>query len=211
MYTTNWLATLATDSLGDFEISESLDRDLSLIAAGARSNPSERDELFTLLAAKVERFTMRFRYWDLTPWSFDDVLQLSYLVFVSTIERWKPRVPDATPAGYLYYFLSVFPLWLASEVSRLLGRSRPISFSLDAQDTEDLEREPDVADLDGAAIIDDLCERLTPIDARLLRLRVHTGQSIPQAARAVGLARRTAYRRWHNIVEIGREYLEEAG
>ncbi|MFW6074803.1 MAG: ECF-type sigma factor [Chloroflexota bacterium] len=212
MQTTNWLATLADQSLGDFELSDALDHDLSSIAAGARHNPVERDELFTLLAAKIMRFAARFRYWDLQPWSFDDVLQISYLVYVATIERWRPRdCACAVPRGYLYYFLSVYPLWLSSEVSRLLRRGRPLPASLERlEHEEEVERDQETADLETAAILDDLCRRLTPADARLLRVRVHTGKSIPQAADAVGLARRTAYRRWHNIVEIGREYLQEA-
>jgi hypothetical protein len=58
-------------------------------------------------------------------------------------------------------------------------------------------------------LLDELCEELTDQEQRLLRLRVEEDRSLPQAAGRAGLARRTAYRRWHNIVQLGRARWED--
>lgn len=206
--TTTWLSDYAERSLGDFEATTALDRDLSRLALTARDDQAARERLFTLLAAKIQRFARRFQSWSLTPWSFDDVLQEVYPVFVRTIQRWQPRVEAGAPAGYLFYFLSVYPHWLCDAVVKLTGRRRPPVVLLPepylSVDPGSVE-----STVVGELLLNELCEELTDEEQRLLRLRVLTDHSLPQAAGRVGLTRRTAYRRWHNIVQIGRARWEE--
>lgn len=206
----HWLTHLAGESLGNFEATDTLDRELSRRALLARTDHEQRDLLFTQLAAKIERFAARYRGWRIDPWEYDDVLQLTYFVYLDTVERWKPRDEDGEPAGYLYYFLAVYPLWLSTAVRRLIDRRQISDPSVGVTD-EHGELADDTPAADDSVIIDDFCRRLGRQEATLLKLRVLGGRSIPQAAREIGIARRTAYRRWDNIVAIGREYLREVG
>lgn len=198
-----WLSDYAERSLGDFEVTVELDRELSRLALTARDDCAVRERLFTLLAAKIQRFAARFRSWSLAPWTFEDVLQEVFPVFVDTIRRWRPRIEGGVPAGYLFYFLCVYPHWLCDVVMKLTGRRRPPVMALHepslAADPSSFESTVE-ADL----LLDELCEELTDEEARLLRLRVTTDRSLPQIANQTGLARSTAYRRWHNIVQISR-------
>jgi len=205
---TTWLSDYAARSLGNFEASSALDRDLSRLALTARDDVVARERLFTLLAAKIERFAARFRDWPLAPWTFEDVLQEVYPVFFETLRHWQPRIEAGAPAGYLYYFLRVYPHWMSDAVMKLTGRKRPAVLALSehyyAVDPGSVEAVV-VAEL----LLDELCEDLSDEEARILRLRVHTDRPLSQVASQVGLARRTAYRRWHNIVELSRARCHE--
>ena len=64
---------------------------------------------------------------------------------------------------------------------------------------------------DDVALLDGFCRNLSPPESSLVQLRVMRGFTIPHAARVLGIPRRTAYRRWHRILELGREYLREVG
>ncbi len=199
----NWLHDLATDSLGDFEVSDELDQRLSRLAIQSRSDEGKAFELFGLLAYKIERFVRRFRSWELHPFDLDDIVQESYLVFIDTLHRWVPHYVDGLLGGYLYYFLKVFPLWLANRVRGWKRITRqPIVRTI---------RTREAATTQDAANVDGFCRNLSLQDSTLVELRVLRGHSIPRAARTMGIARRTAYRRWHRILEMGREYLREAG
>lgn len=206
----NWMTTVAGQSLGNFETTPELDRELSQLALAARSDASERDRLYVLLAAKIERFAARFRSWRLEPFTIDDVQQETYLVFAAIIDAWTPRHEAGRPFGFLYFFLKIYPLRLSDAVSDMIGRRQPAPLVLPDGDRDP----PDCSLPEGeaivSAIVDDLCTRLTSEQAMMLRLRVASGRSLPQVANELGLARRTAYRRWHNIIEIGRRYWEEA-
>jgi RNA polymerase sigma factor (sigma-70 family) len=204
-----WLSDLAGQSLGDFEATPELDQELSKIAWTARQNSASRDYLLTLLAMKIDRFSRRFQFWDLAPWDYDDVVQEAFIVFVATLQGWQPRWERGQPAGFLFYFLHVFPRRLADTVAKLRARGRreralETVFSDDPPDTDPL-----TADLDGPVMVDQLCERLPDDEIRLLRLRVHQGCSVPQAAQALHITRRTAYRRWENVILVGRRFLSD--
>lgn len=209
MSTQNWLVEYAERSLGDFEATAQIDRELSGRAMAARDDRQARDELFVMLAAKIQRFAARFAYWSLDPWNHDDVLQETFPVFVATIYRWTPRYVDGAPAGYLYYFLRVYPLWLANAVNRLTGRHRPASLPLPDSPIGDVDPGPYESGVAVRLMLNDLCEQLTEEEATLLRLRVTRDQTLPEAAAQAGIARRTAYRRWHNVVQLSRQYWEE--
>lgn len=197
--TTNWLRDLARTSLGDFEVSDELDRRLSELAEWAQLRSGTSFELLGLLAWKIERFVWRFHAWDLEPYDLDDVAQEAYLVFVDTIRRWAPRYVQGVSTGYLYYFLEVFPHWLASRVRRWRRRTRPPVVRL--------VRKPAA----GATEMPEFCRNLSPEETTLVELRLRGGLSIPRAADEMGIARTTAYRRWNRILELGREYVREAG
>lgn len=206
----HWLETLAEDSLGNFEATPEIDRRLSRLALEARISTAARDELFTLLAAKIERFARRFRSWSLAPWQYDDVLQEGYLTFLDTVRCWKPRYEAGEPAGYVYYFLAVYRLWLSRRVTRLLGRGRPADLPL----PEDRDTLPDSVSCEDeavtATIVDDVRAHLGDQAGQILHLRLLTGKSVTEIAQATGIPRRTAYRRWATIIDFTRhEWLEE--
>jgi DNA-directed RNA polymerase specialized sigma24 family protein len=205
---TTWLSSYAERSLGNFEASTTLDRDLSRLALVARDDSVARERLFTLLAAKIQRFAARFRSWPLAPWTFEDVLQEVYPVYVETVRRWQPRIEAGVPAGYLFYFLRVYPHWLSDAVVKLTGRRRPPVLTL-PEHYYDVEPSSVEAIVVADLLLDDLCEDLSDEEASILRLRVQTGRSLPQVACQVGVARRTAYRRWHNIVQLSRARWDE--
>jgi DNA-directed RNA polymerase specialized sigma24 family protein len=201
---TFWLGELANESLGNFPATPEIDRDLSLRALAARDDAGEAWALFRLLAWKIDRFARRFRYWQLAPWELADVVQETYPVFLKTLELWKPRYVDGQPAGYLFYFLAVYPRWLQNRTRSWL---RPGGRTVPFRPEEDTRPAPD----ESRAVIDDFCAHLKPQQARLLRLRLATDSTIPQAAAELGMSRYRAYRVWHGVVEIGREYMREAG
>lgn len=198
---THWLRDLAQASTGDFDVTEAVDARLSAVAVEARACSVAAFDLLRLLAPKISRFVYRFRSWDLAPFDLDDVAQEAYLVYLDTLRRWTPRCVAGRPAGYLYYFLKVFPLWLGNRVRGWRRPARP-----------PVVRHIQPAEhLDDGSVVTDFCHRLSHEDATLLRLRIIRGLSIPRAAQTMGIARRTAYRRWHRIRKIGEEYLREAG
>ncbi|CAN5205166.1 hypothetical protein BH23CHL1_BH23CHL1_24250 [soil metagenome] len=209
----HWISALAERSLGNFEATADIDRRLSRLALDARASNESRDELFTLLATKVERFARRFRPWTLDPWEYDDVLQESYLIFINVVERWTPRYVDDEPAGFVYYFFAVYPLWLSTCVKRMSGRGArggviavplPEEYELSA---DSVSCEAEALTL---AILDDVHSQLGEQAGALLHLRLVTGKSVTEAARQAGIPRRTAYRRWSTIVEFARsEWFED--
>lgn len=208
----HWLGTLAEESLGDFEATPDIDRRLSQLALEARISNAARDELLILLAAKIERFARRFRSWSLDPWEYDDVLQESYLTFLDTVRRWKPRYEQGQPAGYLYYFLAVYRLWLSRRVTQLIGRGRPTVYAL----PDDRNTIPDTTSCESeavaTAVVADVRTRLGEQAGEILHLRLVTGKSVTEIAHATGIPRRTAYRRWSTILDFTRrEWFEKEG
>jgi RNA polymerase sigma factor (sigma-70 family) len=207
----HWIDTLIPDSLGDdFEATPELDLRLSRLALAGRTDPAARDELLTLLAAKIERFTRRFRRWSLGIWEYDDVLQEGWLTFLDTIHRWTPRLVDGEPAGYLFYFLAVYRLWLSRRITRMLRRGYPPVDPL----PDDREIAPDSDTHESDAMVINLLDRvrdgLGEQAGEMLHLRLVADRSVPEIALATGIPRRTAYRRWATIVDFTRrEWLEE--
>lgn len=206
-----WIDTLVPDSLGDFEVTPELDLRLSRLALEGRRDAAARDELLTLLAAKIERFARRFRHWSLGIWEYGDVLQEAWLAFLDTIHRWRPRGTDGNPAGYLYYFLAVYRLWLSRRVTRLLRRGYPPEEAL-PDDQEHTPNRDDTPESDAMIInlLDRVRDRLGDQAGEMLHLRLVADRSVPEIALATGIPRRTAYRRWSTIVDFTRrEWLVE--
>ncbi len=199
MMATNWLRELARDSLGDFEATSALDSKLSDLAEWAQLRETTSLELLTCLAWKIERWVRRYRGWDLEPFDLDDVRQEAYLVFLATLRRWQPRYVNGAPTGYLYYFLDVFPRWLATRVRRWRGPSRPPVVRL----VHPVNPE--------SSALNDFCRNLDPRDTTLVELRLKRGLSVTHAANQMGIDRSTAYRRWNRILDLGRAYLRETG
>jgi RNA polymerase sigma factor (sigma-70 family) len=203
----DWLATLARDSLGDFELTPEIDADLSLRAVRAWTDHAEREALFRLLALKVRRFCARYRRWNLGPWEFADVLQETWLVYVDILMAWRPLPGSSRPAGFGYYALRVFPLRLTDRVVAMTGsrrdRPRPVVWNaeLDVRlDPSDMER-----DVETAAFILAVAEQLDARDARILRLRAADHRSVDAIACDAGVSRRTLHRRWRHIARVVRE------
>ena len=204
MYTTNWLQELARESLGDFEVTETIDLRLSGMAVRAWSDEGAAFDLLRMLAWKIARFVRRFRSWDIEPFDLDDVAQESYFVYLETLRRWMPNIKEGRPSGYLHYFLCVFPRWLGNAVRRWQRPARPPTVRV----TECQDGEEAIA---AEAAIRGFCRNLSSEDAMLVQLRLVEGFSVPRAAQTMGIARRTAYRRWRRILVRGREYLREVG
>lgn len=202
MATQSWLSQFAQLSAGDFEVNPKLDRELSQQAVLARRDRDARDRLFGLLSFKIWRYCLRYRRFKLEPWEFDDIQQLSYLVFVRLLEEWRPPV-DARPSGFLIHFLAIYPLRLADDVRRLLGTRRSTTIEVVEERREPSERE--------VQLIQSIVARLDPREQKLLRLRIEADLPVVEAAERVGMTHRTAYRRWSEILKIGREELRDAG
>src|SRR5690606_29662899 len=200
---TFWLGELANESLGNFASTPEIDRDFSARALLARDDPDEAWQLFRLLAWKIERFVRRYRHWRLAPWELADIVQETYPLFLKTLKRWEPRYVDGEPAGYLYYFLAVYPRWLQNATRQWLRHNRRNVRFLPETDTR-------VAPDEYRAIVNDFCAHLSAQEASLLRLRLATGATIPRAALALGIRRHRAYIAWNNIVQLGHEYMREA-
>jgi DNA-directed RNA polymerase specialized sigma24 family protein len=198
----DWLTTLSRDSLGDFTLTRQLDAELSCQALRAKEDAAARDALFRLLSWKINRFSSRFRRWNLRPWEFDDVRQETYLTFVSVLDGWRPMPGVDEPAGFGFYFLRVFPLRLSDRVVRITGTRRnrlnPTAWNPEhdnRQTPDEMER-----DVEALAFIIELSERLDPLDARIVLLRA--GDRSPDAiSTETGISRRTFYRRWKGIAD----------
>ncbi len=202
MATQSWLSQFAAISGGDFEVSPQLDREISRQAVLARRDRDARDKLFGLLSFKIWRYCLRYHGFNLDPWEFGDVQQLSYLVFVQLVERWRPEL-DTRPSGFLTHFFAIYPLRLADEVRRLRGTRRgPLTGGVEENPQPD-ERE--------VQLIQSIISRLDARERKLLLLRIKEDLPVIEAAERVGMTHRTAYRRWSDIMKIGREELRDAG
>lgn len=169
----DWLSLLAGDSLGDFGLTPDIDADLSRRALLARDDAVARDDLFVLLALKINRFCSRFRRWNLRPWDIDDVRQEAYLTFVDVVNGWRPIPSGDTLAGFGFYFMRVYPLRLTDRVRRvvLTRRDRPSASAWsevadDRRDPSEMER-----DIETLAFIIEMSNRLDADDARIPNIR----------------------------------------
>lgn len=204
----DWLSPMTHQSLGDFALTPQIDTDLSHRALLARDDPAARDDLFRLLAFKINRFCSRFRRWNLRPWEIDDVRQEAYLAFVDVVNGWRPIPVGDAPAGFCFYFLRVYPMRLTDRVRRIVRtrRERPPATSWSEAD----DNRPDPAamerDIETLSFIIDMSARLDATDARILLLRTADGLLPREVASREGISRRTFYRRWKGIAAtIGRE------
>jgi hypothetical protein len=207
----DWLSLLCAQSLGDFDLAEDLDIDLSARAIAARSDHAERNHLFPLLATKINRFVLRFSRWDLEPWEFDDVRQQTFLVFEDVLTTWEPLDLGGRPAGFVPYFLRVFPMRLAGAV-RDMRRCPPTTL---IPWMAEYDSRPDPLDVVDAAtthqIMADICGQLNAADSAIFRLRVTLDPLDRDLVDQTGISRRTLYRRWGKILGIARAALRKAG
>ncbi|HUG16544.1 MAG TPA: hypothetical protein VMM78_16180 [Thermomicrobiales bacterium] len=205
----DWLTGYELQSLGDFELTPGLDRDLSRRALAARRDPGARDELFIMLATKIARFSNRLRRWTAPTWELDDVFQETFIAFDDVITDWRPLDRDGPPSGFGYYFLSVFAYRLRDRVTAL-GDPRWASRSSAplASVVDSLPGDDDVAlNATTTALLEQICGRLNATDAAILRHRAAGLEFDTVQLRGSGItaSRRTVYRRWRRIVTIARE------
>lgn len=202
--TQHWLAAAAQRSLGDIELTDALDATISAIARDAHDDPIARDALFICLAAKIERFTDRFRGWDLRPWSLEDVRQETYLVFAATLASWQPSADPAQPAGFLPCFLRVFPRRLAERVRLMLDldpqgrRALPLPANID-EFPDPLTFEPQIETL---VVLDAVARHIRSRDAAIVYLRVVADAPPAVIATHVGADPRTVRRRLARITPL---------
>lgn len=205
----DWLALLAQRSLGDVEITPDLDLRLSRDALRALHQPDVRDDLLVQLAYKIARYCNRYHSRNLAPWTHDDVIQESYLVFVEVLHDWVPLDSADGPAGFGYYFLRVFPLRLASRVRTMLRHT-----TIEAAGNACAPDEPDVIDIEDSVIIAqvmaEICGHLNSVDQQIFRLTVDNGLGDAHIAKVIDLDRRTIQRHWPTIISIARQHLREA-
>jgi DNA-directed RNA polymerase specialized sigma24 family protein len=205
----DWLATLAHDSLGDFELTPEIDRDLTQRALAARHARDDRDQLFTLLAYKTLRFCARFQRWNLDPWEPDDVVQEGWLAFHDVLQTWRPLTGSHGPAGFGYYYLRVFPLRLHDRVLALTGTRRDRPTPLPWLPDNDARCDPD--DYEGEAltrlILAEICGQLNAVETTILRGRLTDDTPSATLVSATGLSRSTFYRRWARITAVAADVL----
>jgi DNA-directed RNA polymerase specialized sigma24 family protein len=209
----HWIDTLLPNSLGNFEMTAEIDHDLTRRALAARDDLTERDALFTLLAAKTARFAARFSRWSLRPWEYDDVLQECWLAFDDLLRTWQPLDSSHGPAGFGYYYLRVFPNRLYDRTTTMLyeRRGTPLTLPWDPRLNDRPDPDNVLSEVVSAALLTDLCGRLNAVDSTLLLRKIDSYRETQQVAAAAGISRRTFYRRWSHIVSIARELLREAG
>lgn len=210
----SWLASLELHSLGDFEVTPELDRELSAIAVAAQADERERAILFALLATKTARFSSVLRRRVGTACDVDDVLQETFIAFNDVVQAWRPLVGTHGPAGFTCYFLRAFPFRLRDRVAALVEpRWAGRITSLRDDDVQTLAGDDDV-ELDAVTtvLLEQICGRLNATDAAIFRHRVagHTFDSSRLRASGITASRRTVYRRWNGIVRVAREVCGES-
>jgi DNA-directed RNA polymerase specialized sigma24 family protein len=209
----SWLTILELQSLGDFETTPALDLDISARARAAQSDDREREVLFGLLATKVARFSHRLRRWTGASWDYDDILQETYIAFNDVLQSWHPLDEHGPPSGFIYYFLSVYPLRLSDRIASLASpcSSRRLALLQRAEVEASSAAEDVELTATTQALLEQICGRLNASDAAILCHRAAGRQFVPAQLRQSGItaSRRTVYRRWKGIVQVAREVCGE--
>lgn len=211
MYTRNtWIDRYEQRSLGDFELTPQLDQDLSIHALAAKADRHARRELFIMLATKIARFSYRYQRWIKAPWEREDVLQETWLALDDVLRAWQPLAGNGPPAGFGYYFLSVFSHRLLDRLNALTGSRRSV-LSLSDQDAGSTSPDDVAGEAAANALLEQICGRLNAADADILRHRAAGLEFEPDQLRASGItfSRRTVYRRWSRIVRVAVQVLDE--
>lgn len=176
-------------SLGDFDVTPELDRQLDALARRARLDPAARDTLYRALAFKIDRFVQRHcRRYHLPGRVVEpsDVAQEAYLVFCELINRWPGQ------RSFAGYFFHVFPWRLASAATRQEwgSRAEPVIESLDEQQLEAPE---------GVLALIEAGAGLRQLDRAVLELRLDYGMTVAEVAASLGVTERTVFRSWARI------------
>jgi DNA-directed RNA polymerase specialized sigma24 family protein len=177
------------DSSWDFELTPALDARLNALALAGRDDPAARNALHALLAGKIARF--------LAPWcgrrfalgDFADLRQESFLVYADLVADWSGE------GSFARFFLGFFP-WRLRHAIEARERRWPADRLLIVPDHALLAADP------GAEDAPDPLLPFWPLsdeDRRFLLLRLR-GHTIEEAARLLGLPRRTGFRRWRALV-----------
>jgi RNA polymerase sigma factor (sigma-70 family) len=189
-------ASGATGVAGDFELTPEVEAALDALARAARHDAAARNELYAALELKIARFLAPYRGRTTAAGEFEDLAQEAFLVFVDLVAGWRGE------GSFARYFLGFFP-WRLRHAVEAHERRWPVGRRLvRASDRALARRAGDpLADLAPALDLAAAAAALTPAERRLLRCRLLEDRRIEDAARRLGWSRRTAYRRWHALLD----------
>lgn len=174
----------------DFDLTPTIEAHLDALAHAGRHDPAARNELYTLLSGKIERFLAPWRGRDTALGDFADLRQEGFLVFAALVADWPGT------GSFARYFLGFFG-WRLRHAIEAHARRWPADRLL-------LIPEGSLIDI----LLDehDPTDPLLPLwplaeeDRLLLALRLIGGYSVAELAPLLGWSRRTAFRRWRALV-----------
>jgi len=176
---------------GDFELTPAVETAIDALALAGRPGragaAAARNELYEALELKIARFLAPYRWRHLALGEFADIEQEAFLIFARLVADW-PGV-----GSFARYFLGFFPWRLRHAVAaheRRWPRERlaPLDDALPAHHFwEELELATQLGPLEGW-------------ERRLLSLRLLEERSLEEVAPHFGWSRRTAYRRWRELL-----------
>ncbi|HEX5505029.1 MAG TPA: hypothetical protein VFW96_20605 [Thermomicrobiales bacterium] len=181
---------------GDFELTPAVEAALDGLARAARHDPEARNELYVALELKIARFLAPYRGRTTAAGEYDDLAQEAFLVFVDLVAGWRGE------GSFARYFLGFFP-WRLRHAVEAHERRWPLGRRLVyASDRALARRAGDpLAGLAPALDLAAAAAALTPAERTLLRCWLLEDRRIEDAARRLGWSRRTAYRRWHALLD----------
>jgi DNA-directed RNA polymerase specialized sigma24 family protein len=181
---------LPTDIPWDFDLTPAIEAHLDALAHAGRHDPAARNELHRLLSGKIERFLAPWRGREIALGEFADLRQESFLVFAALVNDWPGN------GSFARYFFGFFG-WRLRHAVEAHARRWP---------ADKLLIIPEGSLID--ALLDDenptdpllLLWPLAEDDRLLLALRLIGGYSVAEIAPLLGWSRRTAFRRWRDLV-----------
>ena len=183
-------------------VPQNIDEWLSRAARGA--NPQDADTRNLLFDAYWPRLKrMCFREWSRfcrgTILAREDVEQEAFLVFAAMLVQWPGK------GSFSRYLLGLFPWRMRDAVILLLGPreahlTEPSLAEL-ASTSYDVEQ--------AVVLLEDLAQQFSPLDQKILLMRVRDGFGVREIAAALKVNRRTVQRRmapmrvkmWGDLIE----------
>lgn len=183
-------ARRTTDIPWDFDLTPTIEAHLDALARAGRHDPAARNELHRLLSGKIERFLAPWRGRDTALGEFADLRQEAFLVFAALVNDWPGS------GSFARYFFGFFG-WRLRHAVEAHARRWP---------ADKLLIIPEGSLID--ALLDDenptdpllLLWPLSEDDRLLLALRLIGGYTVAEIAPLLGWSRRTAFRRWRDLI-----------
>lgn len=174
----------------DFDLTPAIEAHLDALAHAGRHDPAARNELHRLLSGKIERFLAPWRGRDTALGEFADLRQEAFLVFAALVADWPGT------GSFARYFFGFFG-WRLRHAIEAHARRWP---------ADKLLIIPEGSLID--ALLDDKqpTDPLLPLwplaedECLLLALRLIGGYTVAEIAPLLGWSRRTAFRRWRDLV-----------